>query len=78
MNIKQSSEGRNASQLGDSNTLEQVVEAVDKDTQTMQTTEIPVVGMEPVSTMRHRYQKCQKRERGLISSVKMKLNKKGL
>ena len=26
---------RNASQLGDSNTLEQVVEAVDKDTQTM-------------------------------------------
>lgn len=36
---------RNASQLGDSNTLEQVVEAVDKDTQTMQTTEIPVVGM---------------------------------
>ena len=36
---------RNASQLGDSHTLEQVVEAVDKDTQTMQTTEIPVVGM---------------------------------
>ena len=36
---------RNASQLGDSNTLEQVVEAVDKDTQTTQTTEIPVVGM---------------------------------
>ena len=36
---------RNASQLGDSNTLEQVVEAVDKDMQTMQTTEIPVVGM---------------------------------
>ena len=27
--------------------------------------------------MRHRYEKCQKRERGLISSVKMKLNKKG-
>ena len=36
---------RNASQLGDSNTLEQVVEALDKDTQTMQTTEIPVVGI---------------------------------
>ena len=36
---------RNASQLGDSNTLEQVVEAVDKDTQTTQSTEIPVVGM---------------------------------
>ena len=36
---------RNASQLGDSNTLEQVVEAIDKDTQTTQTTEIPVVGM---------------------------------
>ena len=36
---------RNASKLGDSHTLEQVVEAVDKDTQTMQTTEIPVVGM---------------------------------
>ena len=36
---------RNASQLGDSNTLEQVVEAADKDTQTMQSTEIPVVGM---------------------------------
>ena len=36
---------RNASQLGDSNTLEQVVEAVDKNTQTTQSTEIPVVGM---------------------------------
>ena len=36
---------RNASQLGDSNTLEQVVETVDKHTQTMQTIEIPVVGM---------------------------------
>ena len=36
---------RNALQLGDSNTFEQVGEAVDKDMQTMQTTEIPVVGM---------------------------------
>ena len=45
MNIKQSSEGEMLHQLGDSNTLEQVVEAVDKDTQTTQTTEIPVVGM---------------------------------
>ena len=51
MNIKQSSEGEMLHNLEtvihwrDSNTLEQVVEAVDKDTQTMQTTEIPVVGM---------------------------------
>ena len=36
---------RITSQLGDSHTLEQVVEVVDKDTQTTQFTEIPVVGM---------------------------------